>query len=274
MKKLLMGVMAVVIALAWCSGANASTIVFEDDFEGSIKSEWMENHPGAYEINSENVQSGSYSVKSDTYNNTLNLDLESTSISNGTAEAWFYDYAEEAGTHPGISISMETSTGQRKGLGFTVSYLFEPENYSVRTGTHSIVGTGIGRSVGWHIVQFNVSSGNLKVYLDYELIYQTEAANIYYLQLGSSFIPDAGPVYPAYFDDVKVYSGEIEQPPSLEDRIEELEQRVDTLETEQVETNSRLTILEQILQGLEDAVDQMLGYFNNLPKGLKKIIGL
>ncbi|OGD56994.1 hypothetical protein A2V71_02605 [Candidatus Berkelbacteria bacterium RBG_13_40_8] len=257
----------------WCPSAQASTVVFEDDFEGSMRSEWFANHPGTFQVTTEKAQNGNYSVKTDTFDNTLNYDFTSAPITDGTIEARFYDFAENIGTYPSISVDL-LNQSQGKGCSVHASPYFFQENYSVRDGTSSIHDTGIARTEGWHIVQFHTSADGFKAYLDYNLVYQTGVFEINYLQFGSQFKPDETPIHPAYFDNAKIYTEGLVQPPTLEERVEQLEQRVDALEIELTATNNRVTILEQAMQSVKNTINNIMSYLNKLPNGIKKQIGL
>ncbi len=200
----------ILIAIAaFAASSLAQTVLFEDDFEGSIRPEWQawQGSLGDFRVVAGFAQKGNYSVSTlRQIDKGIYVDLGSAQ-SDTTYSGWFYDN----GAQPyefllSVSAIYQSGTSANM-LSIGVDTRQSITRYSLFAG-HSSHDLSLMRSNGWHKVDLYAFGNETRVYIDDQFQESVSFANHWrYVYLYANGWEGQQPSEPGYWDNIKVYEG-------------------------------------------------------------------
>lgn len=196
----------VILILVMFSISAKADIIFQDDFEGSIKPEWQ-GDTSFFIPTYGNAYHGQYSVTTlKQIDKVIYVDLAGYQ-QDTTCTCWFYDNGDSVyealisvahdyfymSSYAMLSIGVDTEQSQ--------------SNYAIFEGWHSYNLT-MARSIGWHRVDIFALWDLNEVYIDNELQTKTTFASYpRYVYLYANGWEGRQPDNPVYWDNILIYDG-------------------------------------------------------------------
>lgn len=188
------------LAVTLTASSLAQTILFEDDFEGSIRSEWV-NYANGFTVTTDQAQHGSYSVTTGAKDRYLQYDL-TVPLQNVTVEGWFFDLPS---ANP-YELSLDIYGDSASGIGIETS--IDTSHYIFRLGYFDWRVSSIERTSGWHLAQIFVGDDRIDYLLDGSLLHRaTGSHNVRLAYLLTNGASGQDPSAPYYFDNFRIYEG-------------------------------------------------------------------
>lgn len=185
------------------------TIMFEDDFEGSIRPEWQASQGSLSDFHAVSgfAQSGSHSISTlGQIDKTLFVDLGDPQ-SDTTYSGWFFDNGSTTYEFLLSVAAVHENTTSAHMLSVGVDTRQSTGSYALFTG-HSSRSLPLARSVGWHRVDLWANGNETLVYIDSLLQDSVDFANHWqYIYLYANGWEGRPPDSPGYWDNVKAYEG-------------------------------------------------------------------
>lgn len=186
--------------------SSPAAILFQDDFEGSIRPEWQQWYPGDFTVTQDKAQHGSYSLSEAYRDRNLVYDIGDR-YSNITAEGWFWDDPAISTYEVLYYVSTRPPTSSAYVLNAGVDTAFSTTNYLMYHGGGYTI-SNIQRSIGWHLVQLYSNEGTTSFFIDEQLIGTTSNNTPWrYFTAGMNGSSAKDPSIPGYWDNVRIYEG-------------------------------------------------------------------
>lgn len=198
--------LACVVLLALLAVPASTAVLFEDDFEGSIRSEWQQWNPGDYMVTQDKAQHGQWCLSEPYRDRNLVYDIGNHYF-NITAEGWFWDDPSINTYEVLYYVSTQPPTSSAYVLNAGVDTAFSATNYLMYHGGGYTI-SNIQRSIGWHLVQFYSNEGTTSFFIDEQLIGTTGINTPWrYFTIGMNGSSRQDPPVPGYWDNVRIYEG-------------------------------------------------------------------
>ncbi len=182
----------------------AQTIIFADDFEGSIRPEWF-NYLSGFRAISILSQHGNFAAFTDQRNRYLSYDV-GLQAQDLTFEGWFRDTPAANPFEFSAGISALDSQAI---VAVGVETLADSSHYLYRLDGLNWVSTNIDRTLGWHLWQIYVGVDSLGLLIDGQAVYEQNTGNesARFFSMHSDGESSQNPGFPYFFDNVKLYEG-------------------------------------------------------------------
>lgn len=197
---------ACLIVLLFDSFSQAGTIIFEDDFEGSLNPQWQ-GYLSDFHIVSDIAQHGEYSISTlRDIDKDIHFDLGNEQ-NNTTYSGWFYDNGDLIYEFLFSVANQFTYHSSVNMLSVGVDTKESQSHYSIFHGWNSH-DLPMPRSIGWHRADIYANGLVNQIYIDGEWQEDTSFASQWrYIYLYANGWEGSQPDNPGYWDNVQVYTG-------------------------------------------------------------------